>query len=216
MSNILSADKVVWAYRQGMFPMGAPYTQAIDWYSPDPRGIIPLDEFHMPHNLARHVRRGTFAVRCDTAFEAVIEGCADREETWITEPIKTVFTELHTRGQAHSVECWSGDTLAGGLYGVALGGAFFGESMFFRESYASKVALAHLVRQLRAGGYVLLDTQYTTSHLERFGAQEVTRMNYLHMLRDALSRSPTWWPLPNEPFDTLPDMKAEYAPDRSS
>ena len=206
MSTTLSANQVAWAYTQGLFPMGSPHTQTIQWHSPDPRGVIPLDTFHMPHNLAKHVRRGTFSVRTDTAFPQVIAGCADRDETWITPPIKEVFTELHHRGVAHSVECWSGDRLAGGLYGVALGGAFFGESMFFRESYASKVALAHLVRQMRSGGYQLLDTQYTTKHLERFGAREVPRSRYLELLREVLLLDCVWWPLPNEPFDSLPDM----------
>jgi leucyl/phenylalanyl-tRNA--protein transferase len=211
MSDTLSADQVIWAYTQGLFPMGTPYTQTIQWHSPDPRGVIPLDAFHMPHNLARHVRRGTFRIRTDTAFAEVIAGCANRDETWITPPIREVFTELHHRGVAHSVECWKDDQLAGGLYGVALGGAFFGESMFFRESYASKVALAHLVRQMRGGGYQLLDTQYTTEHLKRFGAREVPRSRYLDILRTALGVEGTWWPLPNEPFDRLPDMKS--APD---
>lgn len=203
----LSADQVTWAYTQGLFPMGTPYTQTIQWHSPDPRGVIPLDTFHIPHNLAKHVRRGTFNVSTDTAFSEVITGCADRDETWITPPIKEVFAELHQEGTAHSVECWRNGELAGGLYGVALGGAFFGESMFFRESYASKVALAHLVRQLRGGGYILLDTQYTTKHLERFGACTVPRTQYLEILREALSLNCPWWPLPNEPFDRLPDMK---------
>lgn len=210
-SDALSADQVIWAYTQGLFPMGTPYTHTIQWHAPDPRGVIPLDTFHMPHNLARHVRRGTFRVSSDTAFPAVIAGCADRDETWITPPIKEVYTELHERGVAHSVECWSDDALAGGLYGVALGGAFFGESMFFRKSYASKVALAHLVRQMRGGGYQLLDTQYTTKHLERFGAREVPRGRYLGVLQRALSHDCPWWPLPNEPFDGLPDMNE--APD---
>lgn len=207
MSDTLSADQVLWAYTQGLFPMGSPYAQTIQWYAPDPRGVIPLDTFHMPHNLARHVRRGTFEVSADVAFEEVLAACADREETWITAPIKNVYIELHDRGFAHSVECWADGELVGGLYGVAMGGAFFGESMFFRRSNASKVALAHLVRQMRAGGYTLLDTQYTTSHLERFGAHEVPRPRYLSALRTSVSLNPVWWPLPDEPFDTLPDMK---------
>jgi leucyl/phenylalanyl-tRNA--protein transferase len=141
------------------------------------------------------VRRREFEVTSDRAFERVIRSCADRTRTWITPRIIRAYTALHDRGAAHSVECWQEGDLAGGLYGVALGGAFFGESMFFRISNASKVALVHLVRQLRAGGFVLLDTQYTTDHLERFGVVEIPRAAYRERLDDALAVDTTWWPL---------------------
>jgi leucyl/phenylalanyl-tRNA--protein transferase len=141
------------------------------------------------------VRRQEFSVTSDAAFGRVIRACADRTRTWITPRIVRAYQHLHEEGYAHSVECWQDDTLAGGLYGVALGGAFFGESMFFEVSNASKVALVHLVRQMRAGGFVLLDTQYSTDHLERFGVVEIPRPDYLDRLEDALSVGAAWWPL---------------------
>ena len=159
------------------------------WYSPDPRGIIPLDErFHLPHGLARALKKRRFEVRFNTAFEAVMQGCAEREETWIDAEILASYTELHRLGFAHSVEAWREGRLAGGLYGVALGGAFFGESMFHRETDASKVALHALVERLRARGFTLLDIQWTTPHLCTFGAIEIPRREYLRGLRAALKR----------------------------
>ena len=175
--------------------MGDDRTGTVRWYSPDPRAHLPLTAFHIPHNLRRRVRRREFAVTSDTAFEEVIRACADRDRTWITPRIVRAYTRLHDRGSAHSVECWQEGSLAGGLYGVALGGAFFGESMFFRVSNASKVALVHLVRQMRAGGFSLLDTQYSTAHLERFGVVEIPRSDYLERLERARALAPTWWPL---------------------
>ena len=175
--------------------MGDDETGTVRWFSPDPRAHLPLADFHVPHNLRRRVRQREFRVTSDRAFERVIAHCADRDRTWITPRIIKAYTQLHERGAAHSVECWQDDTLAGGLYGVALGGAFFGESMFFRVSNASKVALVHLVRQLRAGGYTLLDTQYSTEHLERFGVVEIPRPDYMEQLDDALATETTWWPL---------------------
>jgi leucyl/phenylalanyl-tRNA--protein transferase len=183
------------AYANGLFPMGDDRTSAVHWYSPDPRAHLPLGDFHIPHNLRRHVRRRAFSVTSDRAFERVIRACADRDRTWITPRIIRAYTRLYERGAAHSVECWQDDILAGGLYGVALGGAFFGESMFFEVSNASKVALVHLVRQLRAGGFSLLDTQYSTEHLERFGVVEIPRDDYLQTLDAALERDAAWWPL---------------------
>lgn len=170
-------------------------TGAVRWYAPDPRAHLPLDDVHVPHNLRRRVRRGEFDVTADRDFEAVIQQCADRSRTWITPPIIRTYTALHKRGYAHSVECWQDGTLAGGLYGVALGGAFFGESMFYRVSNASKVALIHLVRQLQAGGFVLLDTQYSTEHLERFGVTEIPKAEFERHLEHALEVEPSWWPL---------------------
>ncbi|WP_228702810.1 leucyl/phenylalanyl-tRNA--protein transferase [Salisaeta longa] len=183
------------AYAQGIFPMGDDAHGGIHWYAPDPRGILPLDAFHVPHNLARRVARQPFRVTTDTAFPDVIRACADRSRTWITAPIIDAYTALHEQGAAHSVECWTDDdTLAGGLYGVALGGAFFGESMFFRVSNASKVALVHLVQQLRAGGFALLDVQYSNAHLEQFGVVDIPRTDYMQRLAHALTIDATWWP----------------------
>ena len=210
----LNPQLLVRAYASGMFPMGDDRTATINWYSPDPRAHLPLDEFHVPHNLRRRVRQREFRVTSDEAFRDVIEGCADRDRTWITPRIIQAYTRLHERGVAHSVECWQDDTLAGGLYGVGLGGAFFGESMFFRISHASKVALVHLVRQLQAGGFTLLDTQYSTSHLERFGVTEIPRDDYTSLLERALSVDARWWPLADEEAAALDRPVSEFAASR--
>lgn len=159
----------------------------IGWFSPDPRGILPLETFHVPHGLKRTLRKGIFEVRIDHAFESVMRACAERSETWISEEIIASYLNLHQLGYAHSVEAWREGQLAGGLYGVALDGAFFGESMFHRETDASKVALVALVERLRERRYQLLDTQYVTPHLQTFGAVEIPRVNYLRMLRHALA-----------------------------
>jgi leucyl/phenylalanyl-tRNA--protein transferase len=178
------------AYCQGIFPM-AQRRGKIYWSDPDPRAIIPLDEdFTVPRRLARRMRRGTFDIRVDTAFRAVIDACAaaapGREETWISPELISVYTRLHELGFAHSVESWQADQLVGGLYGVAIGGLFAGESMFSRATDASKVALVHLVERLRAGGFVLLDTQFLTEHLARFGAFEIPRAEYKARLAVAI------------------------------
>lgn len=191
----LTPTVLVRAYANGIFPMGDDRTGTVQWYSPDPRAHLPLDDVHVPHNLRRRIRKREFTVTSDQAFDRVIRACADRDRTWITPRIIRAYTQLHEQGVAHSVECWQDDTLAGGLYGVGLGGAFFGESMFFEISNASKVALIHLARQLRAGGFLLLDTQYSTEHLERFGVVEIPRDDYLDTLNDALDQNATWWPL---------------------
>lgn len=191
----LTPDLLLHAYANGIFPMGDERTGAVRWYAPDPRAHLPLEAFHVPATLRRRVRRREFAVTSDQAFDAVIRACADRDRTWITPRIIEAYTELHDQGAAHSVECWADGELAGGLYGVALGGAFFGESMFFRVSNASKVALVHLVRQMRAGGFTLLDTQYATDHLRRFGVVEIPRAEYMNRLSEARSVDATWWPL---------------------
>lgn len=178
------------AYSQGIFPMAE--DGVIYWYDPDPRTIIPLDTFHVPRSLARTIRRGRFEVRADTAFRAVMEACAEpapgREVTWINEEIIMIYCELHALGFAHSVETWQDGALVGGLYGVSLGGLFAGESMFSRATDASKVALVYLVERLRRGGFVLLDTQFMTNHLQRFGAIEISRTEYLARLTQALKR----------------------------
>jgi len=182
----LDPDLLVLAYRRGYFPMGEPETGVVSWFSPDPRGIIPLEGFHLPRSLRRTLARGEFELRIDSAFAEVITACAARAETWITDEIVRAYEALHHRGLAHSVETWREGTLAGGLYGVALGGAFFGESMFSYVTEASKVALVHLVRILRAGGFRLLDVQFVNEHLLQFGAVEVPRTDYLAMLTAAL------------------------------
>lgn len=192
--HALTPDLLLRAYRAGIFPMGDEATGTVGWYAPDPRGILPLDAFHVPGNLAKLVRRDPFEVVSDRDFAATIRACADRERTWITPPIIEAYTALHERGYAHSVECWQDGRLVGGLYGVALGGAFFGESMFYRVSNASKVALVHLVRQMRAGGFQLLDVQYANPHLEQFGVVEIPRTDYERRLRRALEVDATWWP----------------------
>lgn len=167
-------------------------TGDIAWFSPDPRGVIPLDGFHIPSRLARVVRSRRFEVRIDTAFEAVMRECADRQDdedgTWISETIIECYVALHRLGIAHSVETWEGKELVGGLYGVHLGGAFFGESMFHRATDASKVALVGLVDRMRRRSFSLLDVQWVTPHLEQFGAIEIPREDYLARLNAALKR----------------------------
>ena len=193
----LTPEILLRAYAEGLFPMaerrGDP---TLYWVSPEMRGIIPLDTFHVPHRLARTVRSGRFAVTADQAFRDVMLACAapapGREESWINDEILRLYTALHAGGHAHSIECWRDGALVGGLYGVRLGAAFFGESMFSRERDASKVALVHLVDALTRGGFTLLDTQFITSHLSRFGAIEIPRQQYLVKLQDALNREALW------------------------
>ena len=184
--GVSEPDLLLGAYAQGIFPMGMPEGD-VAWFSPNPRGVLPLEGFHLPHGLARALKKNRFEVRCNTAFEAVMRACAEREETWIDAEIIRSYVELHRLGFAHSVEAWRGDTLAGGLYGVALGGAFFGESMFHRETDASKVALCALVERLRERQFALLDLQWVTPHLATFGAIEIPRREYLKQLRAALA-----------------------------
>ncbi|MEM6916055.1 MAG: leucyl/phenylalanyl-tRNA--protein transferase [Verrucomicrobiota bacterium] len=174
------------ANRGGMFPMAMDNRGEIGWFSPDPRGVIPLEEFHIPHGLKRTLKKGLFEIRVDTAFSEVMRGCADRRTTWISEEIITSYEKLFELGYAHSVECWQEGELAGGLYGIAIGGAFFGESMFSRVSDASKVALVSLVERLKKQRFQLLDTQWTTDHLSRFGCREIPRYEYLRQLNQAL------------------------------
>ena len=185
MKNTLSPELLLKAYASGVFPMGME-DGTTRWFSPDLRGILPLDAFHTPHGLKRALKRPGWDLRTDTAFDEVVGACAAREETWITPLIRRAYRELFAAGHAHSVEIWRDGELAGGLYGVAIGGAFFGESMFHRITDASKVALWHLVRILREGGFTLLDTQWTTDHLDQFGAIEIPREEYLERLRAAL------------------------------
>jgi leucyl/phenylalanyl-tRNA--protein transferase len=182
----LDPDFVVMAYCNGYFPMADPQTYAVSWYSPNPRAIIPLDNFKVPRSLKQRIRKRVFEIRIDTSFEEVIRRCSERDETWISEDIIRVYSVLHKRGLAHSVESWRGDALAGGLYGVAINGAFFGESMFSKQSDASKIALVHLVDYLNTRRFRLLDTQYINEHISQFGAVEISRSSYLSLLSEAL------------------------------
>lgn len=193
MQNVIDPALVVRAYREGIFPMALEDGE-IGWFSPDPRGIIPIETFHLPSRLARVVRQGTFTVSSDRAFGAVMRACAERpgEGTWISQDILEAYEALHRLGIAHSVETWRDDRLVGGLYGVHLGGAFFGESMFHRETDASKVALVALIDRLRRAGFTLLDTQWVTPHLRQFGATEISRADYLRQLKAALKRPCEW------------------------
>ncbi|HSQ74429.1 MAG TPA: leucyl/phenylalanyl-tRNA--protein transferase [Bacteroidota bacterium] len=187
-SEELSTALVLDAYRAGFFPMASERDGPITWHSPDPRAIIPLRSFHIPRSLRQVIRTGTFVIRVDSCFEEVIRACADRGETWISAEIIRTYIRLREEGFGHSVEVWKDGILAGGLYGVAIGGAFFGESMFSRVPNASKVALVALVDLLTTGGFVLLDTQYLTPHLEQFGACEIGRPEYLTLLEEAVLR----------------------------
>ena len=189
---MIPSSLLVSAYSSGWFPMAVDEGE-VRWYSPDPRGVIPLDRFHLPSRLARLMRSGRFRVEIDRRFEEVMRACAETERkeeeagTWISDEIVASYIELHRLGVAHSVETWLDHRLAGGLYGVALGGAFFGESMFHHVTDASKVAFAALVERLRSRGFRLLDVQWVTPHLERFGAIEIPRATYLKELERALA-----------------------------
>jgi len=188
----LTPEILLRAYAEGLFPMAERRNDpTLYWVSPEKRGVIPLDGFHVPRRLARTIRSGIFTVTADKAFRAVMKECAapapGRPESWINDEILRLYTALHASGHAHSIECWRDGVLAGGLYGVRLGAVFFGESMFSRQRDASKVALVHLVEGLRRGGFALLDTQFITTHLVRFGAIEIPRQRYLAKLQDALN-----------------------------
>ena len=180
-----TSELVLRAYAMGIFPMGEGEGE-IRWYSPEPRCIIDLPNFHAPRRLLRTCRQGRFDVRVNANFEAVIRSCGARSDTWITDEILRVYIELHRMGYAHSVETYMNGELVGGLYGVSIGGAFMGESMFHRATDASKVALVALVERLRARGFVLLDAQYMTRHLSTFGAVYIRRAEYLRRLDEAL------------------------------
>jgi leucyl/phenylalanyl-tRNA---protein transferase len=183
----LSTDYVVEAYRSGAFPMAVPEAGVVTWHHPDPRAIIPLDAFHVPHRLRRTLRQGRFAVTFDTAFLRVMRGCAAGRPVWIGREFFTVYGDLHRRGQAHSVEVWREGKLVGGLYGVHIGAAFFAESKFHRVTDASKVALVHLAQRLREHEFRLLEVQYLTEHLSQFGTMVIPDREYLGRLREALA-----------------------------
>ncbi|SEA11268.1 leucyl/phenylalanyl-tRNA--protein transferase [Rubrimonas cliftonensis] len=183
----LSPTLILRAYAAGVFPMAdGAETDGVFWVDPRQRGVFPLDAFHVPRRLARRIRAGGFEVTVDRDFDAVIDACADRDETWINGDIRRLYLALHRMGYAHSVEVRMDGALAGGLYGVRMGAAFFGESMFHRRTDASKIALVYLVARLRVGGFRLLDSQFTTDHLARFGATSVPRERYHGMLDLAL------------------------------
>ena len=187
----LTSELLLRAYATGIFPMAqSRRDRELYWIDPEWRGILPLDRFHVPKRLRRTLRNGAFEVRVDTSFREIMLGCAEvtaeRPDSWINDEIIAAYTELFHSGHAHSVECWLGDALVGGLYGVSLGGAFFGESMFTRVTDASKVALVHLAARLYHGGFTLLDTQFITKHLQQFGAVEVPRPRYQALLTAAL------------------------------
>ena len=191
---MIPADVLLNAYASGWFPMAVGPGE-VRWYSPDPRGIIPLDTFHVPSRLARSLRTHPFDIRIDTDFPAVIRACAERPDpdgNWIDREIIDSYCALHEQGFAHSVEAWRDGRLVGGLYGVAMRGAFFGESMFHRVTDASKAALVALVERLRERGYALLDTQWVTEHLVQFGAIEIPRRRYLRLLDQALAIDPAF------------------------
>ena len=191
MATIIPPDILLDFYRRGVFPMAM--DGELRLFSPDPRGVIPLEKFRIPHGSRKVLRDPAWKVTVNAAFEEVVLGCAEREETWIDETIFGSYAELHHLGHAHSVEVWRDGELAGGLYGVALGAAFCGESMFSRVAGASKVALANLVERLRGRGFVLLDTQWVTPHLEKFGACEIQRSEYLEKLAKAVEMKTSFW-----------------------
>src|SRR5437588_362277 len=182
---MIDSELLLQGYRLGIFPM-AMEEDSIAWFSPDPRAIIPLENFHVPHALRRVARKKVFEIKIDYCFGDVIRACAKRKDTWINREIIESYERLHELGHAHSVEAWSKNKLAGGLYGVAIGGAFFGESMFHRVTDASKIALVALMERLCARKFILLDTQWLTPHLQQFGGIEISRNHYLRLLRRAV------------------------------
>jgi leucyl/phenylalanyl-tRNA--protein transferase len=195
----IPTDLLLKAYASGVFPMAeSAGDPEVFWVRPEMRGVIPLDAFHVPKSLKKVIRQGRFDIRIDTDFAGVIDACGEEREerrsTWINAPIREAYIKLFDQGHCHSVEAWREERLVGGLYGVTLGRAFFGESMFSRETDASKVCLVHLVEQLRERGFALLDTQFTTEHLKRFGATDVPRGRYEKLLREALKGDAVFYP----------------------
>lgn len=202
-AEALTPQFLLEAYASGYFPMADDADSSeLSWYSPEQRGVMPLDGLHISKSLAKTIRQHEFDIRFDTAFLNVMQACAeptaDRPVTWINEEIVSLYSELFLMGLAHSVEIWNQDKLVGGLYGVQLGAAFFGESMFSRETNASKIAFVHLVKRLKFGGFKLLDTQFTTAHLETFGVIEIPKVDYLVQLDEALNHSGNFEKFPSD------------------
>jgi len=196
--NRLTPDNIIKAYSVGIFPMAENYSdQKIYWINPQNRGILPLGGLHISKSLRKTIKRKSFNVTYNYNFRHIIQECAKigsrRPETWINQEIMEAYIELHKIGYAHSIECWKDNKIVGGLYGIALGGAFFGESMFSQQSNASKIALVHLVAILKDRGFILLDTQFTSDHLETMGVIEISRENYLKKLKNALAKSPVFY-----------------------
>jgi leucyl/phenylalanyl-tRNA--protein transferase len=190
-------------YAQGIFPMAeSQHDTTLHWVDPSQRGIMPLDSFHISRSLSAKIRARTFTIRTNTAFEQIVDGCADRPVTWINAELRDLYLRLHAAGHAHSVEVWNGSDLAGGVFGVSLGAAFFGESMFSRETDASKIALAYLVDRLVRGGFLLFDTQFLTSHLQSLGGTEIPRAEYRVRLAAALKENADF----NRPTPASPDQ----------
>ncbi len=199
-ATIIPERTLLAAYRAGRFPMAeARDDDEVFWVDPPLRGILPLDAFHIPKRLVRTMRANTFRITVDAAFAQVMQGCAtaaaNRTNTWINPLIERSYANLQAKGFAHSVEVWNDTALAGGLYGVSIGAAFFGESMFSRETNASKIALVHLAERLKAGGYLLLDTQFITEHLKQFGATEIPRARYKELLAKAVDAKANFYVL---------------------
>ena len=190
--TLIDPEFLLSAYANGYFPMAESRCGEIRWYSPDPRAIIPLDGLKISRSFKQTMKKKVFRTRINSSFEEIMRQCAEREDTWISEEIIHSYIELHRLGYAHCVEVWKGEILAGGLYGVALGAAFFGESMFSRERDASKVALVHLVDRLNAKKFELLDTQFITPHLARLGAVEISRHDYISILKKAINKKRTF------------------------
>src|SRR6201982_550875 len=217
----ITPEVLLKAYACGIFPMAESADDpALYWIEPERRGVLPLDAFHVPTRLKRTLRQDRYRVVCDVDFDAVIDACAEpaagRARTWINTRIRTLYRGLHARGPCHTVEVYDGPDLVGGLYGVSLGGAFFGESMFHRTRDASKIALVHLVARLQAGGFVLLDTQYVTEHLRGFGAVEVPRRRYRTLLDKALTGEANFAALPVEHPISGETVLARLAPGSDS
>ena len=213
----VTPDLLLRAYALGVFPMAESRTDPeLYWIDPKQRGILPLDAFHVPHSLRRRVRRRPYEIRIDTAFRDVMLGCAEpapgRPDSWINEEILSLYTALHETRHAHSVEAWRNGRLVGGLYGVSLGAAFFGESMFSREIDASKVALVHLVARLRCGGFTLLDTQFVTKHLARFGVVEIDRQRYQELLQSAIGQAADFYcDVPDSALEALMQSRTQMS-----
>lgn len=203
----LTPELVLWGYSRGLFPMAESRLGPVHWYEPTLRGVLPLDRLKVSRSLSKVLRSNQFRCTYNTAFAAVVAACAERDSTWISEEIVDVYTTLHTMGSAHSIEVWQQDTLVGGLYGVGIDAAFFGESMFHTVTDASKVALVHLVQRMLSRGYRLLDTQYLTPHLASLGGIEISKAEYLDALRSAL-RVPASFVDSSDPSGALPVLSA--------